>query len=1056
MSQLVCAPFQPLLLLVFTLSTGAASFAVTDAVNPPVVPVSYNRDVRPILSSKCFQCHGFDPATREADLRLDHEEDSRAVIEPGDAAASELIARIESDDADAIMPPPEVEKPLTDRERDILRRWIDQGAQYEAHWVYEPIAPNGSNVSTPSEKSAAIDELLRSHWEGAGLAPVERASPRTLIRRLSLDLRGLPPSSDEVLAFEADPSAERYRAIVDEWIDSLEYAENQAMRWLDLVRFSDTTGLVSDEPMATGLYRRWVVDSFHRNQPFNEFTIEQLAGDLLDDPSDKQFIASAYNRLIKTNCEAGVIDKEALYAMKGEHVRGVGAVWLGATTGCAECHDHKFDPITAKDYYSLAAFFDDLIEVGVYTPGDRRLPIHFVHDSDDARKRDRQLSSELERQLDEISQRSVDDAQLLAWKSDQVKSLGDSTTRDRFVWIDAHDAVAMVHGGEYEMTTREDRPARVTHSDGDMVTHKIAELQTGFFVPKSFLQADPEARLYVDVYLDAKRRPDVLALQLLSGDYGRVGWQPNEFMNFVWGGDGADKLASEKLPAAKKTLRVGEIPSGEGWVRLEIPCQQIDFTYRTVGINFGHIGGSVGRGDGGLDTVRSIATELRLAETLVRLWWDRPHYRMTFQERMVVMRDVILGKAGQDASLQEAWIRLAFQESSSPQSMQSLRHTQAELYRLRQRANTTVVSRAAAPKLTRVLARGNFMDESGDVAQPAIPEFLGKLDTGGRRANRLDLAKWIVSDDNPITARVYVNRAWDHFFGHGISRTLEDSGGQGDWPSHPELLDYLAAEFRESGWDRKSLTRIIVMSDAYQLSSKPSPSLAAADPENEGFARQSRYRLRGEQLRDAVLVAAGLYRATGEIPDESFFPYQPDDYWDRSCKVMYGSRHLVWETSPRERQHQRTLYAFWKRQNIHPMLLAFDAPTRQECTAERMQTNTPGQALAMLNDPIFVDAAIGLADRTLASEPTSDAIGERTRRMFQFALQRVPTEAETVTLGQLISSQYTYYESHPDEAGQLLAQGSSSPGAAESNRDRAAWTMAARALLNTHEFMTRN
>jgi hypothetical protein len=1055
----------PLTIVTLLILAQTASLLAVDSTSdsqPLPAQISYNRDIRPILSSKCFQCHGFDAATREADLRLDIEASSRDAIEPGDHESSELFLRMNSEDPDELMPPPEIHKPTTPRERQLIARWIEQGAEYEAHWVYEPIAKEQS-------ESATIDSLMQERWAAETgerpITPAAPATPRTLLRRLSLDLRGLPPTPEEVATFAADPSPRRYTEFVDRYLGSLEYAENQAARWLDLVRFSDTTGLVSDEPIATGLYRKYVVDSFHKNQPFDQFTIEQLAGDLLDNPTDEQLIASAYNRLIKTNCEAGVIDDEALYAMKGEHARGVGAVWLSATTGCAECHDHKFDPITAKDYYSLAAFFDDLIEVGVYTPGDRRVPIHFVHASADASARDRELEKQCEQIAADIEQSPIDEEQLAAWKSETVARLKDHQTRDRFVWIDSVDTTAMVQDGEYETTQFNESPARQTHSTGELVTHSIAETATGFWEPGKVKSHDADGKLFVDVSWEKENRPTTLVVQVIAGAYGRVGWKPNEFQTFVWGDESKIDAIKSQLPPAAKTISMGELPgesASDAWQQLEIPYNKFSLSYPAVGLRFGHIGGIVRWGDAGLDCVVSTATELRLAETLVRRWWNTPHYRMTFEDRMKVMREVLLGTAGYDADLQDAWTRAAYNQSRQVEAMTGLRSLQAELHRLRADAKTVVVSKAGTPKTTRVLVRGNFMDTTGAITEPAIPEFMGKLDTGERRATRLDLARWIVSNDNPITARVYVNRVWAQLFGHGISRTLEDSGGQGDWPSHPDLLDFLASEFRSGGWDRKALMRMIVLSEAYQRSSAPNDELRSVDPANDLFARQSRFRLRGEQIRDAALVVSGLYQPTREVPTESFFPYQSDVYWQRSSKIMYGSRHMIWKPSAGTQQHQRTLYAFWKRQNIHPTLLAMDAPTRQECAPDRTQTNTPGQALALLNDPIFLDAAIGLADRTLDAVASVDNRNDHhyLEQMFQFALQRSPTAEETDALMEFVTEQREHYESNRAHANELLAIAiHRTPVAKQSASaviERAAWTMAARVLLNTHEFITRD
>ena len=348
-------------------------------------PISYNRDVRPILSQNCFFCHGFDKEEREADLRLDTFEGATAegAIVPGDPNKSELIARIFSKDADEQMPPSDSAYSLTKAQKEILVQWIKEGAEYQEHWAYQKLA----RPASPDVKSSAIDAFLKRTWKENNVDPVQKADPRNLLRRLSYDLRGLPPTMEEVASFSKDPSTRHYRSFQEEWLGSTEYAEHQGLLWLDLVRYADSNGMVSDEPIIAGPYRKYVIESFRDNMPFDQFTREQIAGDLLPNRSDRSLTASGYNRLVKTNCEAGVIEKEALYQLKGEHVRALGTVWLGTTTGCAECHDHKYDPITAKDYYSLAAFFDPLIEAGVYEPGDRRVPLHYIHNTKEDSKK---------------------------------------------------------------------------------------------------------------------------------------------------------------------------------------------------------------------------------------------------------------------------------------------------------------------------------------------------------------------------------------------------------------------------------------------------------------------------------------------------------------------------------------------------------------------------------------------------------------------------------------------------------------------------------------------
>ncbi|QDT69285.1 Planctomycete cytochrome C [Planctomycetes bacterium MalM25] len=1030
--------------------------------------VRYNRDVRPILSENCFFCHGFDKEKREADLRLDTFEGATAdlggyaAVVPGSPVESELLARVLSDDLDMQMPPSDSVYSLTDEQKEVLKRWVELGAEYEPHWAYRhldrPEAPEASRGP------GVVDAFLRRGWEQRGAQAVDEASPRELLRRLSFDMCGLPPKPGEVAAFEADPSPEAYRGFVERRIDSLAYAEHQAVRWLDLVRWSDSSGMVSDEPIASGAYRAYVIDSFRQNKRFDRFTLEQLAGDLLPNPTDETLIASGYNRLVKTNCEDGVIDKEALYALKGEHVRAVGGVWLGATLGCAECHDHKYDPITAHDYYSMAAFFDDLVEVGVYTPGDRRMPLHYTYQQTGDDRRDRELAKTQQRLYDEIHH---DDASLGAaqteWEKQTLAKLGDKEGGLDFVWHAGRRHTARVHRGDaYRQTDLDGRSARLVEAaDGALHRHLIAEPFTGF-LKRGHLQADEDG-YYVDVHLDADDRPQLLFVQHLRGAYGRLGWKSQFDETYYWGNDSTGLLAGETgWHGPENTKRMGAIPQGpgpdeDGWVRLRIPKSEainVDFQDR-IGMAWGQVGGKVGWGDSGLRLRVGKATELALAETLIRKWAEKPHYRNRYEERMTLAAQALRKKPEERTALQAEMLRDAFREQSQPELLQELRRVEADLYHLRSHSAPVLVSRAGDPKETRVLNRGDFMDESGPVVQPAVPEFLGSLPTGGRRATRLDLARWLVSDENPVTPRVFVNRLWSHFYGRGLSETLEDSGGQGAWPSHPELLDWLAAEFRDSGWDYNYMVRLLVLTDAYRLGSRPTAELAEADPSNKWHARQGRYRHTAEEVRDSALQAAGLLQRASDIPRESFYPRQPRRYWEVSSKVMYGSRHLDWNTSHDAEQHQRTVYTFWKRQSLHPTLLAFDAPTRQECTARRASTNTPGQALSLLNDPIFVEAAVGLSRRILRESP-GDSVEDRVRHAVRITLQRDAEPREVDLLVKLVATELDHYRQHPEAAESLLAPYANSNGPEEQSTETAAWASVARSLLNLHEFLTRS
>lgn len=1024
--------------------------------------IHFNRDIRPILSDKCFYCHGFDEKNRKADLRLDTFEGAtedlggtRAVV-PHEVDASELVHRILSTDPDDLMPPPETEQELTDAERDLLVRWVEQGAKYEEHWAWEPLA----RPEAPQGKTgpAAVDAFIEAGWKAESAEPVGLATPRERLRRLSFDLRGIPPTMEEVEAFEKTPDDETFFAFRDQWMSELAYAEHQALYWLDLVRWADTSGFVSDEPIASGAYRAWIVESFLTNQPFDEFSIEQLAGDLLPNPTDDQLIASGYNRIVNTNCEAGAIETEQLYKLKGEHVRALGTVWMGMTTGCAECHDHKFDPISAKDYYSLAAFFDDLVEAGVYTPGDRREPLHYVHGEAAASKRDRDLSHQIDALKAEIALTKTDG--IAAWESTMIEQLKNTKDRRDFTWVPAQLPAPRVLEGSFEVSNLDGKPARVTSSDsGELVRHHAAEFMTGYLYHQKQKTDEKKDAWFVEVWIDPENPPAMIGLQISQGDYGRLGWRTDNYETYYWGDDATGTLAKpQPWSDPKRAKRLGDLPDKTGWVCLRVPASDwikpiSGQSFESVGMVWMHSGGRVGWGASGMELREDKAAELELGETTIRRWWEKPKNRQVYQRRLEYVSKAILTAPEKRDALQQEIVEAAFRERVNPQGLAKLRTLESELHLHRAEAMPVLVSRQDEErKVTRVLNRGDFNDESGEVVSPAIPEFLGALNTDGT-ATRLDLARWLFEEDNPLTARVFVNRMWYQFFGRGLSETLEDSGTQGDWPSHLPLLDWLAAEFRDSGWNRNHLVRLLTSTKVYQLSSVPTPELTEQDPANRWHARQSRHRLTAEAIRDSALLSAGLLTETKSIPKQSFFPYQPDAYWSRSDKVMFGSRHLKWATSEKAGQYHRSLYTFWKRQNIHPTMLAFDAPTRQECTPKRNVTNTPGQALALLNDPMFVEAARGLAERITRSEKDDEA---RLQAAFHHVLQREPSTEELGILSSLLESQRSIYREKPEDASAFLAIGQHQPSKDVETTELAAWTTVTRAILNLHEFVTRS
>ncbi|HCI92877.1 MAG TPA: hypothetical protein DHV60_10055 [Verrucomicrobiales bacterium] len=1009
--------------------------------------VSYNREVRPILSENCFTCHGFDKDKREADLRLDTEKGAKeSAIVAGNAKASELFKRIVSRDPDEVMPPADSIYKLTPSQVETLQLWIDQGAKYEEHWAYK-------NLKLPAVpdfgETGAIDSFLQRTWKEYGVSPVVKADPRVLIRRLSFDLRGLPPTPEEVTAFENDHSPTEYARLVKRWTESVEHAEHQGLLWLDLVRWADSSGMVSDEPIATGHYRKYVIKAFRDNIPFDRFTREQLAGDLLPKPTWDALVASGYNRLVKTNSEAGVIEKEALHALKGEHVRSLGTVWLGATTGCAECHDHKYDPISARDYYALGAFFDDLIEVGVYQPGDRRAPIHYLHNEPVNMEKDRELSAIVESLRQELYGIDADAKEIVDWEKEFINQSNATKKKKGTVdwpWVPAALPAAKVIKGDFTITP----DGRVTTAGtGELHRHSAGE----------FLSPDPAAGkakgYYVEATLDPADTPELIAVQLINGAYGRVGWHQEYHSTFYWGPK--DHALLKKVYPwldPKNLVYLGDLPEAGKRVRLDIPANKIPkMPYATAGMAWLHVGGKVTWGNSGYHTDPHHTFLNGSHTSLIRYWWDLPLNRDDRNKFPTLVGSSIRMAKKDRRPIHEKVIRVAFAESKRPDSVVKLNDLLRRLALLRRHSETALVSKTGPRKTTRLLKRGNFMDDSGPRLDPAIPAYFAKGKTKDQLLTRLDLANWLTAPENPMTARVFVNRLWHQFYGRGISATLVDSGNQGDWPSHPDLLDWLAMEFIESGWDIRHMIRLMVSTKAYQLSSIPNTEVAVLDPGNRLITHQSRHRLGAEEIRDTALSAAGVLRKTEKIPARSFYPYQPDAYWKKSNKIMLGSRYQIWDTDKGNNQYQRSLYTYWKRQNPHPSMLAFDAPTRQECTAERAITNSPGQALAMLNDPTYIEASRLLARRTMLSAQDSTA---RLKNLFKFALQRPPSEKEIVILEIHLKKWMKYYQKHPDEATNLLKIGQPQTEAALPVSEHAAWSNMARMILNLHEFITRS
>jgi hypothetical protein len=966
---------------------GLAAFVTTfawaqDADLPE--KVTFNRHIRPILSNNCFQCHGPDQNTLKAGLRFDIREqaisargDSAAIV-PGDSAASLLVQRINAHDTGDLMPPPKSEKALTDRDRALLTKWIDQGAEYEAHWAY--ITPERPTVPTGAWPEHPVDAFVRNTLAERSVSPAPQADKTTLIRRLSFDLIGLPPTPDEVTAFVNDTGDDAYERLVQRLLDSPHYGERMAIDWLDQVRYADTNGFHGDEFRSVFPYRDYVIDAFNTNMPFDQFSIEQLAGDLLPDATQAQQIASGYNRLNQLTAEGGAQAGEYLAMYAADRVRTTSSAWMGATMGCAECHDHKFDPLSTRDFYSFAAFFADITEEGVFRSGGNWAP---------------NLALPSEQQQAEMDALNALQA--------AVQQVVDTPT----------EALAI------EQQTWE--------ADVAVRTHGIAASNwqhLGPFKAKSFESAytndfGPEAT----IDLAATYQDDTLSWQE------HPEWVDGE-VHDIPGDLAATYLYRTLIATADGTLGVnlGSNDAIKVWFNGEVVLDQL--VQRPA------------EPDQDAITINYKAGENQLLMKIVNAGGGYQFYYKTQDNPEPSHIIAILAKAERTEEESDEVAKYFRGIASSLQRERDrIAAIEADIKTLTEAIPTSMITVAQEPREMRILPRGNWMDESGDVVEPNTPEVLPAIGVKDRRATRLDLAKWLVSSDNPLTARVMMNRLWAQYFGTGLSKVLDDLGSQGEAPSHPDLLDWLAVEFVESGWDLKHMVQLIVTSETYRQASDRSTHLANVDPHNRLLARQARLRLEAELVRDNALAISGLLSPA--VGGRSVFPYQPDGYY-ADCNTFRGK--LEYNTDVGSNQYRRGLYTIWKRSFLHPSMLAFDAPNREECTAERVVSNTPLQALVLLNDPTYVEAARVFAQR-IYTEGGGD-FASRLQWAYANALSREPSPEEKYVIEGLYNDHLSDYIPASDNT---VDAPESIPA-----DEFAAWTSVARTLLNLHETITRS
>ncbi len=995
-------------------------------------PVSYNREIRPILSENCFACHGPDKNQRKAKLRLDIREsalESEAFV-PGKPDESELVYRVLTEDADDLMPPPDTHKTLTSVQKALLKRWVAEGAKYEGHWAYLPVTrPEEPVVSATNWVKNPIDRFVLAGLESAGLSPAPAAPMRTLVRRAHLDVIGLPPSPNEVAQAVAAESGEAYDAMVGRLLESPRYGERMAVPWLDVVRFADTVGYHGDQVQRIFPYRDYVIEAFNKNMRFDRFTLEQLAGDLLPYPTEEQIVATGFNRLNMMTREGGAQPGEYLAKHAADRVRTVSMAWLGSTMGCAECHDHKYDPFSTKDFYAMAAFFADIKQWGVYqdygyTPNpdlrgwsnDHPFPPEALVDSPYLHRRIerlRQRAAEAGREAIAADPAGFDRWVAAARQFLQEQPEGWATP--------APEAkVSPKKEGEAVATTsrvHEDRSVVLTGAIGDNV--EVSVPVSGQRVSMIRLELLPDSAHRFSIVRAGENT--VVAPKFFRKKGG--GSETSLAIHFAEADrkeeryyNGAEILGVKDSWRTQRSER-GSKQTAVYWVETPFVPEEGE----TLVVKLG--GTAVGR----FRVSVSAAASEGIPDAA---WWGR-------------LRDALAETSPNNGLLAHTYLASTGAEA---RAMERYRRLHRQILEARGGRAYTMITQPATPRVTRVLARGNWLDQSGEIVQPAVPHFLPQKNLpADRRLTRKDLAEWLVSKENPLTARTIMNRLWKQYFGAGLCSVLDDLGLQGDAPSHPELLDWLAAEFMESGWNVKHMVRLMVTSAAYRQTSNVRPELRDRDPMNRLLAYQNPKRLEGEFVRDNALAIAGLI--FHEIGGPSAFPYQPPGYY---AQLQFPDRDYF--ANKDEEQYRRGVYAHWQRTFLQPMLANFDAPAREECTAFRVVSNTPQQALTLLNDPTFTEAARVLAQSLLESGPQS--VESRLEAIFLRTLARPPKAEETASLAKFLDAQLAHYAADKDEAARVIAVGNSPVPTALDPVALAAWTQAARVVLNLHETIT--
>ena len=984
----------------------AFSLAVTAAVS--AAPIGFNKDVRPILSDKCFACHGPDAKTKNIPMRLDIEADAKArAIVPGNPDASELIKRVTTTQAAKRMPPVFTGHNLTGKEVATLREWIAQGATWEKHWSFIPPARSAA----PPVRDAAwakndIDRFILARLESEGLRPSPEAPRATLLRRASMDLTGLPPTPAELQAFLADPSPRAYEQAVDRLLDSPRYGERMAARWLDAARYADSNGYQYDGERVMWRWRDWVIEAYNRNLPYNQFATEQLAGDLLPNATSDQKLATGFNRNHRGNTEDGIVPEEYAVEYVVDRLETTSTVFLGVTLGCARCHNHKYDPFSQKEFYQFFAYFNNVPENGRAMKYGNSPPLM------KAPTRTQQaalaaLDTKIAAERAAVGHAAAPavDGPIHWWPGSGIQS-----------WFDFDHADGAVEG----------RFGKAAHFDG-----KTA-VTFGGAAPFDIMD---------HFTLSAWIRPEQLSGAVVSrmqdrdrgkgfGIYLRDGRIHFHITNNY--ADDAIRVDTEKIIEPGRWTHVAATYDGSvqaSGVKLYVDGRPVEFKvsqdtlyrpFRNAGavynepLRIGAGGGEANRFTGAIDDVLVHARALDAAE-VAGIAGAAPRGDL---ERLVYL------------SRQPAWLRMRDFEFERDKLVRTF-------------PTSMIMAESPTPKQSHILIRGAY-DKPGDPVQPGLPAVLPPMPAGAPN-NRLGFAQWLTQPDHPLTARVEVNRMWQLHFGTGLVKTTEDFGQQGEWPSHPELLDWLATEFVRTGWDMKAMHRLIVTSAAYRQSSNSTPELTQRDPDNRLLARGPRYRWPAEVIRDAALLEAGLLHES--LGGPSVKPYQPDGLWNE-----ISMQDTSYDRAKGADLYRRGLYTFWKRTIAPPMMVNFDAANREACVVRENRTNTPLQALNLMNDVTFLEAARFIGQRMIREGGMAPE--ERLRYGFTLVTSRAPNEAESRVLLDSLRYHLDYF-STAEKADKYLAQGDTPSSAAVPRRELAAYASVASLMLNLDEAVSK-